>query len=160
MSDPVPSASASASDHPPTSTSTSAEDRKAAAALSSLNTTEITNDAATGTGTSKAPSAADQEALGKAMSRLEIASGGSSGGAATGKKSGNGAAKEKAGVVKGKKAAGPAAPPVKVAAEDVGLLVSELDLTKVKATELLKANGGDAKKAIRAFIRPQAAVGA
>lgn len=32
--------------------------------------------------------------------------------------------------------------------------VNELDLNKVKATELLRANEGDAKKAIRAFIRP------
>ena len=34
--------------------------------------------------------------------------------------------------------------------------VNELDLSKIKATELLKANEGDAKKAIRAFIRPAA----
>ena len=34
--------------------------------------------------------------------------------------------------------------------------VNELDLSKVKATELLKANEGDAKKTIRAFIRPAA----
>lgn len=30
--------------------------------------------------------------------------------------------------------------------------VSELDLSKTKATELLKANDGDARKAIQAFI--------
>jgi len=30
--------------------------------------------------------------------------------------------------------------------------VRELDLSKTKATELLKANDGDAKKAIQAFI--------
>ncbi|KAL2841260.1 hypothetical protein BJY01DRAFT_249609 [Aspergillus pseudoustus] len=143
MSDPLPS------EHHPASTS--AEDRKAAAALSSLNTTEITSDSASGTGAAKPPSAADQEALGKAMSRLEIASGG--GGAANkGKKKDDGAAKGKGG---GETAAKkkPAVPAVKVSLEDVGLLVNELDLNKVKATELLKANGGDAKRAIRAFIR-------
>jgi hypothetical protein len=32
--------------------------------------------------------------------------------------------------------------------------VDELDLSKVKATELLKAHEGDATKAIRAFISP------
>ncbi|ETS82147.1 hypothetical protein PFICI_07149 [Pestalotiopsis fici W106-1] len=41
---------------------------------------------------------------------------------------------------------------VKVDAADVALLVNELDLTKVKATELLKAHEGDAVKAMRAFI--------
>ena len=48
-----------------------AEDRKAAAALSSLNTNEIT----TGGGSTGAPVTANQEALGRAMSRLEIAAG-------------------------------------------------------------------------------------
>jgi hypothetical protein len=34
------------------------------------------------------------------------------------------------------------------------LQVQELDLSKIKATELLKAHDGDARKAIRAFINP------
>lgn len=70
MSDPIPSASADHEGlerpHP-----ANAEDRKAAAALSSLHTNEI---GATSSPT-RGPSSADQEALGKAMSRLEIASG-------------------------------------------------------------------------------------
>ncbi|KAL2808841.1 hypothetical protein BJX63DRAFT_435730 [Aspergillus granulosus] len=143
MSDSLPSASGT-SEHP---TSTSAEDRKAAAALSSLNTTEITSDSPSASGAAKPPSAADQEALGKAMSRLEIASGAGA--------KGKGATKEKggeAGMGAKKKTAAVAA--VKVSGEDVVLLVSELDLTKIKATELLKANEGDAGRAIRAFIRP------
>ncbi|KAL1879240.1 hypothetical protein Daus18300_001819 [Diaporthe australafricana] len=41
---------------------------------------------------------------------------------------------------------------VKVDAADVTLLVDELDLTKPKATELLKQHEGDAVKAMRAFI--------
>ncbi|POS76375.1 hypothetical protein DHEL01_v205238 [Diaporthe helianthi] len=41
---------------------------------------------------------------------------------------------------------------VKVDAADVTLLVDELDLTKPKATELLKQYEGDAIKAMRAFI--------
>ncbi|OJJ63997.1 hypothetical protein ASPSYDRAFT_84030 [Aspergillus sydowii CBS 593.65] len=140
MSDPIPSAAPTE----PTN-STSAEDRKAAAALSSLNTTEITSEPAATSG-AKQPSSADQEALGKAMSRLEIAAGGHQ------KTSAKAAGKsEGAGAEVGKKKAAPA---VKIAGEDVSLLVNELDLSKVKATELLRANEGDAKKAIRAFIRP------
>ncbi|CEL08589.1 hypothetical protein ASPCAL11738 [Aspergillus calidoustus] len=142
MSDPVPSAS----EHNPTTTSTSAEDRKAAAALSSLNTTEITSGSPSGEGAAKAaPSAADQEALGKAMSRLEIASG-----AGTKDKGGKDTTR---GGKEIKKKAATATAAVKVAAEDVTLLVNELDLNKIKATELLKANGGDAKSALRAYIR-------
>ena len=173
MYDPIPSAAPTE----PTN-STSAEDRKAAAALSSLNTTEITSEPAAASG-AKQPSSADQEALGKAMSRLEIAAGGHQKGSA--KAAGK---SEGAGAEVGKKKAAPA---VKIAGEDVSLLVcyphtygypqllgfmddgddnnddgwlimhmqvNELDLSKVKATELLRANEGDAKKAIRAFIRP------
>ncbi|RSM10216.1 hypothetical protein CDV31_007292 [Fusarium ambrosium] len=42
---------------------------------------------------------------------------------------------------------------VKVDPADVALLVEELELSKVKATELLKSNEGDAVKAMRAFVR-------
>ncbi|KAH7179634.1 uncharacterized protein B0J16DRAFT_174350 [Fusarium flagelliforme] len=42
---------------------------------------------------------------------------------------------------------------VKVDAADVTLLVEELDMPKQKATELLKANEGDAVKAMRAFVK-------
>lgn len=70
MSDPIPSATAD----PETINQplpSNAEDRKAAAALSSLNTTEVAPDGEPAAGRSNA----EQEALGKAMSRLEIASG-------------------------------------------------------------------------------------
>jgi hypothetical protein len=91
-----------------------AEDRKAAAALKSLNVSEITQEGAGGT-TARQPSKADQEALGKAMSRLEIAHGT---GAASKGNSENKITQEKkdaATEVNTKK--------VKVAAEDVNLLV-------------------------------------
>lgn len=114
----------------------SKEDQKAAAALESLNTdtAEVSGD----------QSPADREALGKAMSRLDI--------------SGGQDAKKKT--------------TVKVSSEDVGLLVrclvhchcrqlltgtnqvDQLDLNKAKATELLKANDGDIRKAIGTFISP------
>lgn len=69
MSDPIPSATGDpgAVEHP---VPANAEDRKAAAALDSLHTNELAADAPT-----KGPSSADQEALGKVMSRLEIAAG-------------------------------------------------------------------------------------
>ncbi|KAF2270840.1 hypothetical protein CC78DRAFT_527831 [Lojkania enalia] len=41
---------------------------------------------------------------------------------------------------------------VKVDAQDVSLLVAELELSKVKATELLRAHDGDAVKAMAAFV--------
>ena len=87
-----------------------AEDRKAAAALNSLNANEITQDE-TGGGAAKQLSKADQEALGKAMSRLEVASGA---GAAK-KKDERKKAEEKKEVEIKKK--------IKVAAEDVTFLV-------------------------------------
>lgn len=67
MSDPIPSATVDP-DAVEQSLPANAEDRKAAAALSSLNTNDLSTEA-------KGPSGADQEALGKAMSRLEIAAG-------------------------------------------------------------------------------------
>ncbi|KAF7548017.1 hypothetical protein G7046_g8827 [Stylonectria norvegica] len=54
-----------------------------------------------------------------------------------------------------KPAAAPAAAPkknVKVDAADVALLVDELDLSKIKATEMLKSHDGDAVGAMKAFI--------
>lgn len=80
MAEPLPSASeggvAAAESTEDTRLPTNAEDRKAAAALSSLNANEISADSSADAAAPKAMSAADQEALGKAMSRLEIASGG------------------------------------------------------------------------------------
>ncbi|OJJ44544.1 hypothetical protein ASPZODRAFT_100520 [Penicilliopsis zonata CBS 506.65] len=137
MSDPISSASAD-----PDTLPTNAEDRKAAAALSALNTNDIGADA-DASSAAKPPSSADQEALGKAMSRLEIAAGGAQAGNRTGK------TQQKQVVDQGAKKK-----PVKVSTEDVNLLVDQLDLSKIKATELLKANEGDIKQAIRSFIAP------
>ncbi|KAJ6084133.1 hypothetical protein N7486_010933 [Penicillium sp. IBT 16267x] len=133
MSDPIPSASA---DHEGLETPlpANAEDRKAAAALSSLHTNEI---GATASPT-RGPSSADQEALGKAMSRLEIASGHGTGRKQPGETLNNG--------VEVKKKA------VKISAADVTFLVDQLDLSKNKATELLKTSEGDVTLALRAFI--------
>ncbi|KAJ5163387.1 uncharacterized protein N7500_005217 [Penicillium coprophilum] len=135
MSDAIPSTTADP-DAVEKGLPANAEDRKAAAALSSLNTNEIaTEGVSTG-----APLTADQEALGRAMSRLEIAAGKDAGNKQTseGLKT-DGAVKKKT---------------VKVAPADVTLLVDQLDLNKTKATELLKAHDGDAVKAMKAFIAP------
>ncbi|KAI3322758.1 hypothetical protein HD806DRAFT_535941 [Xylariaceae sp. AK1471] len=90
----------------------SAEDRKAAAALASLDSS------------GDAPETAEVDA--GAVSKLSAATA---------------APVEKKEVKK-----------VKVDAADVALLVDELELTKAKATELLKAHDGDAVRALKAFI--------
>lgn len=105
----------------------SAEDRKAASALASLDTTD---DA------SAASKNVDQEAVGQAMKNLgaNAVSGSSKSGSAIAS-----AAPKKA---------------VKVDAADVTLLVQELELPKVKVTEILKSCDGDAVAAMRSYITP------
>ncbi|KIW84220.1 hypothetical protein Z517_03469 [Fonsecaea pedrosoi CBS 271.37] len=144
MAEPIPSASTAAADAADDETSqnlpNNAEDRKAAAALNSLNANEMSTE--NGESGTRQPSAADQEALGKAMSRLEIASG-------VGKKKEDTTKTQAKKEVEVKKK-------VKIAAEDVNLLVEELDLSKTKATELLRSHDGNATLAIKAFIIPSA----
>lgn len=114
MGEPIPSASNDAED---TSKPTNAEDRKAAAALDSLNANAMSQENGEGSGT-KQPTAADQEALGKAMARLEGVAGGKSGSKKVESKGdGKGAVKRKEEEIKKK---------VKVDAGDVQFLVSPL----------------------------------
>jgi len=113
MAESIPSASLSAGDAADDETQAlpnNAEDRKAAAALNSLHANDLSQDNAA----AKQPSAADQEALGKAMSRLEIAS------TAGKKKKDEGEGKKEEGkkeVVKKK---------IKILSEDVTFLVSRM----------------------------------
>lgn len=112
MAEPIPSASTAAADAADDETQPlpdNAEDRKAAAALSSLNANEMSQDNAAA---AKQPSQADQEALGKAMSRLEIAAGGAKKTSEEGKKKEE---KQKEEVVRKK---------IKISGEDVTFLVS------------------------------------
>lgn len=139
----------------------SAEDRKAAAALSALDARG--NDDASAKGAN-----VDVEAVRKAMDRL---GGGAGVGPAAGKEAGGKEEGKKEGEVK---------KVVKVEAGDVKVVVSssffgyslaligsvgergiianipkqieECELSKPKATELLKANDGDLVKALRAFV--------
>lgn len=103
MSDQIPSATADP-ETVETALPSNAEDRKAAAALSSLNTNEIATEGAS----AGAPLSANQEALGRAMSRLEIAAGQGSGNKKT---------------AEGPKTDGLKKKTVKVAPADVTLLV-------------------------------------
>lgn len=139
----VTDAAADNEDDPSSRLPKNAEDRKAAAALNSLKATEISQDE-TSSNAAKQPSKADQEALGKAMSWLETASGA---GAAK-KKDNQKKTDDNQDVVVKKK--------IKVASEDVNFLVDELDLTKPRATELLRDHDGDVVRAARAFIAPPA----
>ncbi|RMZ72226.1 Huntingtin-interacting K [Pyrenophora seminiperda CCB06] len=114
MAEPQPSTvkEGAADPHAPTST---AEDRKAAAALSTLDAQEGTDN-----GEKKE---VDSKALDKAMKGLGV------------KSSEQGEKKS-----------------VKIEASDVTLLVNELEVSKQKATELLRAHHGDAVKAMTAFV--------
>ncbi|KAF1841832.1 uncharacterized protein K460DRAFT_369844 [Cucurbitaria berberidis CBS 394.84] len=112
MAEPQPSSisEGAADPHAPTGT---AEDRKAAAALESLDAQEDGGE----------KKDVDNKALDKAMKGLNV--------------------KDKKGEEK---------KIVKVEAADVALLVAELELSKQKATELLRGNDGDAVKAMAAFV--------
>lgn len=110
-------------------TAKSAEDRKAAAALSSLDAPREDESPAT--------KDVDQEAVRKAMDRL----------AGAGATSGDAGKKEEK--REAKKA-------VKIDQADVTLVVKELELSKAKATDLLKTHDGNAGKALRAYITPAA----
>ncbi|KAM0515512.1 hypothetical protein ACHAPE_006038 [Trichoderma viride] len=121
--------SADASDQPPLPTN--AEDRKAASALASLDTP---SDAAA----TPSNENVNSEAVSQAMLKL--------GGDEKGKKPATATTTA---------AAAPAAVKknIKVDAADVALVVDELEVTKAKATELLKAHDGDAVATLRAAAR-------
>ncbi|CAD6499728.1 BgTH12-03836 [Blumeria graminis f. sp. triticale] len=106
------------------SVSKSAEDRKAAAALSSIEREDEDSNNAKDI---------DHEAVRKAMERLDD---GNSNGVVQRKVDSNNLAKS-----------------VKYAPADINLIVEELELSKSKANELLRLNDGDLEKALRQFIR-------
>lgn len=96
----------------------SAEDRKAQAAMSTLDAAQREDDGAP-------KKNVDTEALGKAMKNLDV--------------------KDQNKKQEVKKV-------VKVDPADVTLLVEQLELSKPKATELLKAHDGDTVKAMTEFV--------
>ncbi|KAI4276367.1 MAG: hypothetical protein LQ337_002538 [Flavoplaca oasis] len=127
---------------PATAPPASAEDRKAAAALSSLDNQNDDSAAQT----SKAKNI-DQEALAKAISRLELSTGAKVEPSAQSENMKQFEERRRKRREEKERLA-----KVKVDAGDVGLLVQELELTKTKATDLLKTHDGDAVKAMRAFV--------
>ena len=189
MAEPLPSQSQStaqldADDLP--SATTNAEDRKAAAALSSLDARgDDEYDNGKPGGGKGANNNIDQEALGRAISRLEISAGGGGGGRGGGKATEGKDGGDKSGNNKGKGKDVEALKKVKVDQNDVALLVSlnflcyprngggrdnradensflfskqvaELELSKTKATELLKTHEGDPVRAMIAYVRASA----
>ncbi|KAF3938783.1 hypothetical protein ABW19_dt0202224 [Dactylella cylindrospora] len=107
---------------------TNAEDAKTLKALSALDAGHSSLD---DNSSSSASANTNVEALGKATAGLSSLSAGKPADAAGAKKV-----------------------TVKVAAEDVALIVEEMEISKVKATELLRANGADLNKTLRAMILP------
>lgn len=136
MAEPIPSAN----DNEETKQPSNAEDRKAAAALDALNANDMSQENGETQGT-KQPSAADQEALMKAMGRLEVVAGGSKGASKKVDEKKEVAKKETE--VKKK---------VKLSADDVQFLVNELDLAKPKATDLLRVHEGNLESAVKGFV--------
>lgn len=108
----------------------SADDKKAAAALSSLDQPSMS------TGNAAPKKDIDSKAIGDAMQRLTVSEG----------KGGKEAAKAEK-----KEEQGPAKK-VKIEAADVNLVVEQCDLSKVKATELLKSHDGDLGRALRGWV--------
>ncbi|EPS42068.1 hypothetical protein H072_3902 [Dactylellina haptotyla CBS 200.50] len=106
---------------------TNAEDAKTLKALSNLDTHSSLDDSSTPTSNS-----ANAEALGKATAGLSSLS-------ISGNKTADAGAKK---VI------------VKVAAEDVAVIVEEMEISKAKATELLRAHGADLNKTLKAMITP------
>ncbi|OAA34083.1 hypothetical protein NOR_08671 [Metarhizium rileyi] len=101
---------------------------------------------------SAAKSAEDRKAA-SALARLDVATKDETAGREVDHEAVNKAMKSLGGA---KPAPVPAAAParnVKVDAADVSLLVAELELSKPKATELLRAHDGDAVKAMRAWVK-------
>lgn len=139
MAEPIPSAN----DNDEVQQPTNAEDRKAAAALDALNANDMSQENGETQGL-KQPTAADQDALMKAMGRLEAVAG--AGGKSTSKKADEkkDAVKKEAEVKK----------KVKVSQDDVQFLVGELDLSKAKATDLLKTYDGSLDAAVKNFVVP------
>ncbi|RKF79781.1 hypothetical protein GcC1_043001 [Golovinomyces cichoracearum] len=120
----------------------SAEDRKAAAALSSIDDKSREE-----IGTSSSRHDIDHEAVRKAMERLSGVGSRAASGTEKGTTSRKGETNSNNADVSN---------PVKstkVNAADVALIVEELELSKVKATQLLKSFGGDIKKTLRTYIQ-------
>ncbi|GAM83360.1 hypothetical protein ANO11243_013470 [Dothideomycetidae sp. 11243] len=121
----------------------SADSRAAAAALSSLDADEPS--AASSSGTSKRD--IDTAALGDAIARLGV-----SGGSVGDQASSSTAASGKAAATATTTLQQQQAKKIKIDAADVALLGDSCDLSKPRATELLRAHDGDLGRALRGWV--------
>lgn len=126
-------------------TAKTAEDRKAAAALASLDSAPRDDDGA-------GAKDVDQEAVSKAMKGLSVGGHGAGKPAEVAKKVKVDPADVTLVVSSSKAQVSHVAFYESILTSRLFLQVEELDLTKAKATELLKQHDGDAVKAMRAFI--------
>ncbi|CAK7199138.1 hypothetical protein SEUCBS139899_001810 [Sporothrix eucalyptigena] len=124
-----------------------AEDRQPASVHEGASTTPVANDVEEDIA-AKAKSAEDRKAA-VALASLDSVGGGS-GSDSTKHVDQEAMSKAMKNLKLG--ASGTAAKKVKVDAADVTLLVDQLEVTKVKATDLLKQHEGDAVKALRAYV--------
>ena len=140
MAEPQPASATEGMDDPPAPTT--AEDRKTAAAMNALESRAADNDE----DNQKPTKQIDTDALGKAISRLELQD---KGGKPAAQDPNEARRKKKEEEQKEKERRAK----IKVDQADVSLLVDQLDLTKMKATELLRAHEADVGKALTAAVR-------
>jgi len=123
-------------------------DRAAATALSSLDTVDPTD--STPSSTKKE---VDTQALGDAIRQLDVTSASSSTSKDSGAEARKAAAEKKREEERRKEEE---RKKVKVDAADVGLVAEACDVSKARATDLLKSYGGDAVRAMGAWVGAEA----
>ena len=120
----------------------SAEDRKTRAAMSALESSRTVENE----DSQKPNKKVDASAISDALSRLEVAN-------EAGKSSAEDPNEERRKKREDERKERERRAKIKVNQADVTTLAEECDLTKVKATELLRAHEGDFEQALRAFLR-------
>ena len=147
MAEPQPPTTTEGADDTAAPPPTSAEDRKTAAAMNALESRAADNDDEE---EGKKPTKQiDTEALNKAISRLELADKARkvAAGGEDPREEGRRRKKEEEQRERERRSK------IKVDQAEVAVLVEELDLSKAKAVELLRAHEGDFGVALRAFVR-------
>ena len=120
----------------------SAEDRKTQAAMSALESSRTVDNEEN----QKPTKQVDANAISEAISRLEIAT-------KAGKTATEDPNEERRKKKEEEQKERERRSKIKVDQADVSVLVEECDLTKAKATELLRAHEGDFEKTLRAWLR-------
>ena len=141
MAEPQPAAVSDAVDEAAPPAAASAEDRKTHAAMSALESSRGVDE-----DSQKPSNKIDANAISDAISRLEVAD-------QAGKTSAEDPNEERRKKREDEIKERDRRAKIKVNQADVTTLVEECDLTKTKATELLRAHEGDFEQALRAFVR-------